>query len=71
MAKTSPLPQIGMKVFEYSDGGGHPGYGGGFEGDQSEFFESLFGRGRQRQGGRGGQTRQGMNFKGQIITQKF
>jgi len=27
--------------FEYSDGGfssGHPGYGGGFEGDQSEFL---------------------------------
>jgi len=54
--------------FEYSNddfSGGHPGYGGGFEGDQSEFFESLFGRGRHRQGGRGGQSRQGMNFKGQ------
>ena len=57
--------------FEYSDadyGGGHPGYGGGFEGDQSEFFESLFGRGKHRQGGRGSNSsnpRQGMNFKGQ------
>ncbi len=54
--------------FEYSDGGfggGHPGYGGGFEGDQSEFFESLFSRGKHRQGGRGGHSRQGMNFKGQ------
>ncbi|MEI6182276.1 MAG: DnaJ C-terminal domain-containing protein [Polynucleobacter sp.] len=54
--------------FEYSDSefnGGHPGYGGGFEGDQSEFFESLFGRGKHRQGGRSGQARQGMNFKGQ------
>ena len=54
--------------FEYADssfGGGHPGYGGGYEGDQSEFFESLFGRGKHRQGGRGGQSRQGMNFKGQ------
>jgi curved DNA-binding protein len=54
--------------FEYSDNefnGAHPGYGGGFEGDQSEFFESLFGRGKHRQGGRGGQSRQGMNFKGQ------
>jgi len=54
--------------FEYSDGGfggDNPGYGGGFEGDQSEFFESLFGRGRHRQGGRGGQQHQGMNFKGQ------
>ena len=57
--------------FEYSDtnyGGGHPGYGGGFEGDQSEFFESLFGRGKHRQGGRSsnsGNPRQGMNFKGQ------
>ncbi|SNX29323.1 curved DNA-binding protein [Polynucleobacter meluiroseus] len=53
--------------FEYSDnsfGGGHAGFGGGFEGDQSEFFESLFGRGRQRQGGRAG-SHQGMNFKGQ------
>ena len=54
--------------FEYSDsgyGGSHPGYGGGFEGDQSEFFESLFGRGKHRQGGRGGNPRQGMNLKGQ------
>jgi curved DNA-binding protein len=54
--------------FEYSDnnyGGGHSGFGGGYEGDQSEFFESLFGQGRHRQGGRGGNPRQGMNFKGQ------
>jgi curved DNA-binding protein len=54
--------------FEYSDGnfgGGHGGFGGGYEGDQSEFFESLFGRGRHRQGGRGGNPRQGMDFKGQ------
>ena len=54
--------------FEYSDNGfngGNPGYGGGFEGDQSEFFESLFGRGQHRQGGRSSQSRQGMNFKGQ------
>ena len=54
--------------FEYSDNGfntGHPGYGGGFEGDQSEFFESLFGRGQHRQGGRSGQSHQGMSFKGQ------
>ena len=51
--------------FEYADGGPHGGYGGGFDGDQSEFFESLFGRGRHRQGGRGGNSRQGMNFKGQ------
>jgi curved DNA-binding protein len=49
----------------YFSSAGHPGYGGGFEGDQSEFFESLFGRGKHRQGGRGGQSRQGMNFKGQ------
>ncbi|WP_397391030.1 DnaJ C-terminal domain-containing protein [Polynucleobacter sp.] len=47
--------------FEYSDGN----FGGGYEGDQSEFFESLFGRGRHRQGGRGGNPRQGMDFKGQ------
>ena len=47
--------------FEYSDGN----FGGGYEGDQSEFFESLFGRGRHTQGGRGGNPRQGMNFKGQ------
>ena len=54
--------------FEYSDGnfgGGHGGFGGGYDGDQSEFFESLFGRGRHRQGGRGGNPRQGMDFKGQ------
>jgi curved DNA-binding protein len=54
--------------FEYSDssfGGGHGGFGGGYEGDQSEFFESLFGRGRQSQGGRGANPRQGMNLKGQ------
>ena len=54
--------------FEYSDGnfgGGHGGFGGGYEGDQSEFFESLFGQGRHRQGGRGGNPRQGMDFKGQ------
>lgn len=54
--------------FEYSDsnyGGGHGGFGGGYEGDQSEFFESLFGHGRHRQGGRGGNPRQGMDFKGQ------
>ncbi|MGV0963656.1 MAG: DnaJ C-terminal domain-containing protein [Polynucleobacter sp.] len=54
--------------FEYADGnfgGGHGGFGGGYEGDQSEFFESLFGRGRHRQGGRGGNPRQGMDFKGQ------
>ncbi|OYY48544.1 MAG: cytochrome C biogenesis protein, partial [Polynucleobacter sp. 35-46-207] len=47
--------------FEYSDGG----FGGAYDGDQSEFFESLFGRGKHRQGGRGGDPRQGMNFKGQ------
>lgn len=54
--------------FEYSDnnfGGGNSGFGGGYEGDQSEFFESLFGRGRQAQGGRSGSPRQSMNFKGQ------
>jgi curved DNA-binding protein len=54
--------------FEYSDanfGGGHSGFGSGYEGDQSEFFESLFGQGRHRQGGRGGNSRQGMDFKGQ------
>ena len=50
--------------FEFSDGGFG---GGGYEGDQSEFFESLFGRGKHRQGGRGGYSRQdqGMHFKGQ------
>ncbi len=50
--------------FEYSDGG----FGGGaYEGDQSEFFESLFGRGKHRQGARGSHARQdqGMHFKGQ------
>ena len=54
--------------FEYSNdnyGGGHPGFGGGHEGNQSEFFESLFGQGRHRQGGRGGNPSQGMDFKGQ------
>jgi curved DNA-binding protein len=54
--------------FEFSDGGGfNPGYGGGYEGDQSEFFESLFGRGRQRAGGRASHRNagQGMHFKGQ------
>ena len=50
--------------FEFSDSGFG---GGGYEGDQSEFFESLFGRGKHRQGGRGGYSRQdqGMHFKGQ------
>ena len=50
--------------FEYSDGG----FGGGaYEGDQSEFFESLFGRGKHRQGGRGAHSNldAGMHFKGQ------
>ena len=50
--------------FEYSDGG----FGSGaYEGDQSEFFESLFGRGKHRQGGRGAHPNQdrGMHFKGQ------
>ncbi|MBU3602196.1 DnaJ C-terminal domain-containing protein [Polynucleobacter sp. AM-25C3] len=47
--------------FEYSDSG----FGGGYEGDQSEFFESLFGRGKHRQGGRSGNPRQGMDLKGQ------
>jgi curved DNA-binding protein len=54
--------------FEYSNdnyGSGHPGFGGGHEGNQSEFFESLFGQGRHRQGGRGGNPSQGMDFKGQ------
>ena len=46
--------------FEYTGNGS-----GGFEGDQSDFFESLFGRARQRQGGHGANPRQGMNFKGQ------
>ena len=54
--------------FEYSNGNysdGHPGFGGGHQGNQSEFFESLFGQGRYRQGGRGGNPSQGMDFKGQ------
>jgi len=53
--------------FEFSDdpNAGFGGYGGGYDGDQSEFFESLFGRGRHRQGGRGSNARQGMHFKGQ------
>jgi curved DNA-binding protein len=54
--------------FEYSSdnySGSHPGFGGGHEGNQSEFFESLFGQGRHRQGGRGGNPSQGMDFKGQ------
>jgi len=54
--------------FEYSDsnsGGGHSGFGNGYEGAQSEFFESLFGRGRQQQGSRSSNPRHGMDFKGQ------
>jgi curved DNA-binding protein len=54
--------------FEYSNDNysdGHPGFGGGHQGNQSEFFESLFGQGRYRQGGRGGNPSQGMDFKGQ------
>jgi curved DNA-binding protein len=54
--------------FEYSDGnfgGGHAGFGNGYEGDQSEFFESLFGRGNYRQDGRSSNPRQGRDFKGQ------
>ena len=49
--------------FEFTDGN----FGGNYDGDQSEFFESLFGRSRHRQGGRGGHQRQGqgMHFKGQ------
>ena len=47
--------------FEYSDSN----FGGGYEGDQSESFEALFGRGRHTQSGRSGNPRQGMNFKGQ------
>ncbi len=50
--------------FEYSDGG----FGGSnYEGDQSEFFESLFGRGKHRQGGRGAHPgqQQAMHLKGQ------
>jgi curved DNA-binding protein len=54
--------------FEYSNDNysdGHPGFGGGHQGNQSEFFESLFGQGRYRQGRRGGNPSQGMDFKGQ------
>ena len=54
--------------FEYSNDNysdGHPGFGGGHQGNQSEFFESLFGQGRYRQGGRGGNPSQGIDFKGQ------
>ena len=54
--------------FEYSNDNysdGHPGFGGGHQGNQSEFFESLFGQGRYRQGGRGGDPSQGIDFKGQ------
>jgi curved DNA-binding protein len=54
--------------FEYSDsnfGGGNSGFGNGCEGDQSEFFESLFGRGKHRQGGHSSNPRRGMDFKGQ------
>jgi len=54
--------------FEYSSdnySGSHPGFGGDHDGNQSEFFESLFGQGRHRQGGRGGNPSKGMDFKGQ------
>jgi curved DNA-binding protein len=54
--------------FEYSNDNysdGHPGFGGGHQGNQSEFFESLFGQGRYRQGGHGSNPSQGMDFKGQ------
>ena len=53
--------------FEFSEdpNAGFGGYGGSYDGDQSEFFESLFGRARHRQGSRGGNPRQGMHFKGQ------
>ena len=53
--------------FEFADNpnAGFGGYGGSYDGDQSEFFESLFGRGRHRQGGRSSNARQGMHFKGQ------
>jgi curved DNA-binding protein len=54
---------FGYSNDNYSDG--HPGFGGGHQGNQSEFFESLFGQGRYRQGGRGGNPSQGMDFKGQ------
>lgn len=49
--------------FEFSDGG----FGGGYKGDQSDLFESLFGRGKNRQGGRASHPRQdqGVHFKGQ------
>lgn len=53
--------------FEFADdpNAGFGGHGGSYDGDQSEFFESLFGRGRHRQGGRSSNARQGMHFKGQ------
>ncbi len=54
--------------FEYSNGGfddQHGGFSGGFDGDQSEFFESLFGRGARRQSARSSNQGQGMHFKGQ------
>ena len=53
--------------FEFADdpNAGFGGYGGNYDGDQSEFFESLFGSGRHRQGGRSSNARQGMHFKGQ------
>ncbi len=53
--------------FEFADdpNAGFGGYGGSYDGDQSEFCESLFGRGRNRQGGRSSNARQGMHFKGQ------
>ena len=53
--------------FEFADdpNAGFGGYGGNYDGDQSEFFESLFGRGRHRQGGRSSNAQQGMHFKGQ------
>ncbi|MBT8577688.1 J domain-containing protein [Polynucleobacter paneuropaeus] len=53
--------------FEFADdpNASFGGYGGSYDGDQSEFFESLFGRGRHRQGGRSSNARQGMHFKGQ------
>ncbi|QWD12082.1 DnaJ domain-containing protein [Polynucleobacter paneuropaeus] len=53
--------------FEFADdpNAGFGGYGDSYDGDQSEFFESLFGRGRHRQGGRSSNARQGMHFKGQ------
>jgi len=54
--------------FEFSDAGyGGGGFGNSYQGDQSEFFESLFGRGKHRAGGRAhqGHAGQGMHFKGQ------